>query len=374
MKKIPFIVIILLYNVLCLAQKPFFPVSTDGKVWSFIDDNGKKVLDIKPLLTDCTIFSEGLAAAKDSLSGSYGYLDEKGAWAIRPQFTEAGNFVNGLAVVGTACDANCLTEAGGLMIFGYTKVIDKKGKVVLNDNAQEIEPALRFWFDGYNDGTLLRVTHGLSVGDIKTMMNRKGEFVGQRSGMCCLTVSDGWIAYNTYQGNYYTDVNGKIMLKIKNFDRVSPFTEGVAIATDTSERTFLIDKKGKQLLVLKNSEYNYAGAVGDGLFRVTFAEHDVYMNLKGKVVIDNAFVSASRFSNGLAHVEAADNKHYYIDKTAKKVITIPETNLQDIEYGEFTADGYAFIRSNTGSFATQPVIEGVVFKNGTTVWRRTVVE
>ena len=50
---------------------------------------------------DELIFNEDLCAAKDPVTHTWGYIDNTGAWAIKPQFSEAYSFGQGLAM---ACD------------------------------------------------------------------------------------------------------------------------------------------------------------------------------------------------------------------------------------------------------------------------------
>ena len=49
-------------------------------------------------------FSGGLAVAQRGSDGKFGFLDKTGKWAIEPQFSLAGPFSEGLAMVLTADD------------------------------------------------------------------------------------------------------------------------------------------------------------------------------------------------------------------------------------------------------------------------------
>lgn len=102
--------------------------------WGYVDKKGKEVIPLK-YGSASSFSSNGLAAvsttaAKSDVSGEdlemvyeegdqqyYGYIDKSGNWVIKPQFSEAGDFTDGLAVA--ALDYNGK---------GY---IDKSGKFVI---------------------------------------------------------------------------------------------------------------------------------------------------------------------------------------------------------------------------------------------------
>jgi hypothetical protein len=341
---IAYATILLLASSGTFAQAPLFPIFRNGQC-TYLDSKGNPVLDIKHAIDYAQPFTEGLAPARLAETQLIGYLNTQGEWAIPPTLTCAGAFNQGLAVVCTPCDEHCLTNAEGLMLFNYTKVIDKKGNIVLHDNSQDSTVYKRFWFDNYNEQGMLRVVHGLSVGDIKTMMNRQGEMVGERSGMCCLEVSDGLIAYNTYEGHYYTDKTGEVVLHAGKYTAIQPFSEGVAWVS-TDQDYVLINKKGKELLKLSLEKYSFPSLFGEGLSSVLYNERYQYINQKGKTVIEGDYVTAEPFSNGFAHIEDGDFNDFYINKKGEKVIPFPsENSYSDLEFGKFQPEGYAFVYS-----------------------------
>lgn len=99
----------------------------------YINTKGEYVIQPKSR-EQCGYFSEGFARTqvdisseeyKDKIksgewSGSYGFIDKKGDWAIKPKFSTAGDFINGFAPV------DWFTEQGGIKpVF-----IDTKGNKV----------------------------------------------------------------------------------------------------------------------------------------------------------------------------------------------------------------------------------------------------
>ena len=79
-------------------------VMLDDEHRAYIDVDGQFVIGPEHILSNWqpsenSRFSDGLAAKRDIDSSRWGYIDQTGAWAIAPQFGEAGAFSEGLAVV-----------------------------------------------------------------------------------------------------------------------------------------------------------------------------------------------------------------------------------------------------------------------------------
>ncbi|MEO5642700.1 MAG: WG repeat-containing protein [Bacteroidia bacterium] len=105
-----------------------------GKYWGFIDKTGKEAIPLR-FKYAASFTKEGLAIASATPKHSdnqetnlameyeedevlyYGYIDKKGNWAIKPQFTEVGDFSEGLAIASLNFEK-----------YGY---IDKTGKFII---------------------------------------------------------------------------------------------------------------------------------------------------------------------------------------------------------------------------------------------------
>jgi serine/threonine protein kinase len=82
-------------NLNATEQLEAFKDSESGKYgFKNLRDN---IVMILPVFEDVFEFNEGIAAVK--LKGLWGYIDEKGDWIIKPQFTKANIFSNGKAEV-----------------------------------------------------------------------------------------------------------------------------------------------------------------------------------------------------------------------------------------------------------------------------------
>jgi hypothetical protein len=106
-------------------------VNDNGEL-GFIEKTGKVVIPFQFEIRSMVLgglsaghlfkFSDGLAlmVSKDK----FGYIDKSGAWVIKPQFTVAGEFVDGLAVVMRGGDLKKDSS-------GHYEIIDRTGKSVI---------------------------------------------------------------------------------------------------------------------------------------------------------------------------------------------------------------------------------------------------
>lgn len=379
-----FMAILVLFPICCLAQKPFFPMLRPEKEkWDYVDSQGRLFFSLDTLTyASPQPFSEGRAAVKNKKTERWGYLDERGKWAITPSYSEVMAFNGGMAVTVRPCDEACKPGDAGLLFSDYTQIIDLNGKIVLKDNSQSQEPADRFQFDFYNDGSFFRTTVGLSVGDLKYLVNRKGQRIGNRSGGIGFSqpeYSDDMIFIANRSEATYLDKNGKNIIIIKqdnDEERIDafPFSNGYAWVRKEAD-AHLIDKNNKTVLRLDAKKYSSPQPVGEELFAAMPENGSVffhYLNFKGQAVITKKFEQADPFSNGVAFVRTPDEAGY-IDKKGDFVIKLPDFGAGLIEFGPMKKSGYAFIyrpTNESSSFNPMKKTVGIVFKNGT-IWLST---
>lgn len=94
--------------------------STKRVVYGYIDQSGTFVIPPKfanQSLNPGSGFKEELAVMgaerKDNIyPDKYGYIDKTGKWAIKPIYTDAGDFVNGVAVVQTSRGYGAINKSG----------------------------------------------------------------------------------------------------------------------------------------------------------------------------------------------------------------------------------------------------------------------
>jgi WG containing repeat len=369
MKKI---LVFIFFTTALFAQSPLFPQKTDGG-FDYIDVKGSVVFSLNNDYAAAQPFSENRAAVQDAKTKLFGYIDEKGKWAVKPQYTEAAMFKGGLAYTARPCDSKCLTDGEGLLSFEYTQFIDKNGKTIVEDNSQDPESYKRFWFDNYNDGELLRSVAAISVGDLKYMTNRKGERIGERSGGLGrpdLALNDNTILYVKNEGIYYTDKNAKPVLTLKNtgiYSFAYPFSEGYAALNDTANNWLMIDKKGKTILKFPNPETQAIGAMSEGLFTIKRSDFYNYMNINQKTILTGKYDIAQPFKNGLAHVQSETTGIGYIDKTGKMAITLAGFDATNYIFGDFEDKNYAFIYK-TREDSKENALVGIILRDGSVFW------
>ena len=264
-----------------------FVVTVDGKQ-GYIDKTGKIV--IKPQFHGAGEFYEGLAIVGTFENDKAGFIDETGKFAIEPQFDNAQDFSEGLAAVGFG---EYGLHDGSEHKTGF---IDKTGKIV-------IEPKFK---------DACSFSEGLAV------VKDKGKFD-------------------------FIDKNGKVVIPLI-YDAAFEFSEGLAVIKSNGKYGY-VDKTGK---IIIEPRYVEADSFSEGLavvktketvdangYESIFQDKDNafynYIDRTGKIVLSD-FNSASSFSNGLARIYKNGNNEV-INKTGKVVIT-PKFSIEEFDFVE----------------------------------------
>ncbi len=204
------------------------PGTTNGFQWGYLDEKGK--FAIEPRFTLATPFSEGLAAVRDVYNrygDKYGYINHTGKYVIRSQFEEAFGFSEGLAQVG---DSNHL--------MGF---IDRSGKWV-------VKPQFRAF-------------------------SRDSNF---SEGLACVPTNDVTIKFPFESGSDtkftwgYINKKGEQVIGFR-FKEASAFSEGLAVVEETNGSGY-IDKTGafvirQNLMELGIFPKDWRGFGRDGTWR-----------------------------------------------------------------------------------------------------------
>lgn len=125
-----------------------------------IDKTGTRISDL--LFDRVGKQSEGLIRVE--INGKWGYVDTKGKMIIEPQFSTAGGFSDGLAVVGIGDDRNLQSYRAG--------VIDKKGKFVINPQFSWMRS------DGFTNGVAEMVTYNGDCWECY-LINKSGKIIAK---------------------------------------------------------------------------------------------------------------------------------------------------------------------------------------------------
>lgn len=298
-----------------------YPVNVWGK-YGYVDKSGN--MAIKPQFTSAGIFKEGMA--KVGIDGKLGYIDKTGTVVIKPQYAEAYDFSEDLAAVRT--------------IDGKTMYIDKEGNMVVS-RADMMYPY------GFSEG-LAACGSNQSIG----FMDSSGKVIVPKMYSSVSLFSQGLAAVVVGQKYGYIDNKGNMIIK-PQFDYAQDFRDGVAGVLINGKYGF-IDKTGK---VVIEPQYDLVGKFSEGLASACINNKWGFIDKDGKTVIGLNYEYVQDFSEGLAEANMKD-KCYFVDKTGRPVITIPRS-------GQFVpapfSNGLAMIVKEEGNY--------YIDKTGKTLWK-----
>jgi len=178
--------------------------------------------------------SEGLMSFRDGIDGKFGYIDEAGKVVIKPQFLEAGEFKDGIAVVNASED----------YIKNKYGVIDKNGKYIIEAKYNSVERL------------------GEKMLAVGIALDEDMHFKGSKSA-----VADN-------EGNILTDFV---------FYKISQFKNDIA-AVDDGEYSYFIDNKGKRVEALPVIEGSYDLEIAGKLIKVNSDGIVSYIDKDGQVI------------------------------------------------------------------------------------------
>lgn len=248
-------------------------VVSDAKGYTFIDEKGKEVTSAR--YDYLNSLHEGRALfSKQSTTGNsrYGYLDAQGKEVLPPVYLDAGDFMNGMALVKTS--------------EGEYALIDPQGRV---------------------------------------LHTYKHPFVGYPG--------DGLLAFQeTENGKYgYLNLDGSVAIK-PQFTAALPFSEGRAVintAEDYGNAYGLIDKTGKQIIPATYYEVLQLGENRVALGTPVYAEQPyrgsryvIADAVTGKVLSSHPLLGVNNYQHGLASVYDAKDT-YFIDRSGKRASQPP---------------------------------------------------
>ncbi|CAH1194252.1 hypothetical protein PAECIP111892_01507 [Paenibacillus auburnensis] len=248
-------------------------VVSDAKGYTFIDEKGKEVTSAR--YDYLNSLHEGRALfSKQSTTGnsSYGYLNAQGKEVLPPVYLDAGDFMNGTALVKVS--------------EGEYALIDPKGTV---------------------------------------LHTYKHPYVGNPG--------DGLLAYQeTENGKYgYLNLDGSVAIK-PQFTAAMPFSEGRAVintAEDYGNAYGLIDKQGKQIVPANYYEVQQLGENRVALGTPVYADQPyrgsryvIADAVTGRILSNHPLLGVNNYQHGLASVYDAKDT-YFIDKSGKKASQPP---------------------------------------------------
>jgi hypothetical protein len=293
----------------------FAAVKKDGK-WGYINTKGEVIINFSAVIGHLPRpFSEGLVA-REVGRDKWQYYGTDGKPAIDREFTEAGDFKGGQAVVKG--------------IYSYDSyIIDKTGKKVSNyywDIAPLSDGMYSFYKNkkyGYLDHTgkevipasyLLATPFAEGFAVVKVMVKDQEKYgVIDKKGK--------FVIKPTYDYHVYTGKN-------------PPIVNGV-IRFNNGKKKILVNTKGKEIFTL---EAGYMGEITKDGFVIIGVNGYGFIDLNGKEIVPPKYQNVENFSNGMAAVMKG-NKWGFINTEGKEVIPC---QYKKVEL-PFTEGGTAYV-------------------------------
>lgn len=246
-------------------------------------------------------FRGGLARVRWG-NTAYGFVDASLKLVIPAEWSDAGNFSDGLARVRKDLTQGFIDKKGAL-------VLDVPFDVILPGNAEFHEGLAAFEGNGLLHGFLDR--QGNRV--LEPAWTMTGEF----SGSFCQVSEDDPLS-NEPARFFYIDRTGKA-LRSDQWSAADDFVEGRALVHFVERDAYqFIDATGQ---VLANSTilYSTADRFSEGLAAVANADGAFgYLDLSGRLAIPHQFEWAGSFTRGHSWVRK-DGQYAIIDKTGQPV-------------------------------------------------------
>ncbi len=274
-----------------VLSKVLFPVRIDGK-YGYIDQTGSIV--IKPQFSKAHPFGEGLALTS-SEDGSYGYINMKGEIVVAPQFLAGFGFSEGLAAVETFAQK-----------WGY---IDKTGAFVISADFDAAYP--------FNNG-IARVGIQLAVNRffveaVDVPVKCKWHYIDKTGERAQAPKMSAGRVPKQKDGKWGFEEQGMFVI-LPRFEKAQSFSEGLAAVKEGGKWGY-INEQGEMVI---SPCFRYGESFQEGLAAVAVFDkprHFTFIDRTGKVVIPPCRGSSNGFSQGLAKVVVDRTKIGYIDKT-----------------------------------------------------------
>lgn len=274
------------------------PLLRKDNIWGFKNRGGKTIW--LPKVTILGAFCEGLAPASDGTL--YGYIDENGKWAIKPQFAYAQEFSEGLAR---------FSLKSPRQEYGYQcGFIDRSGKRVIKARFYEAGP--------FKDGrALARISSESRYGYI----DKTGRWALAPKYTNACGFSNGIArVYDQLECEYIAiDKNGKDTGK--GFPDPYSAKKSKLSAVRKKGRYGFYDESGNQVI---KPQFEYASSFQDGLGAVQIDGKWGFIDQTGKIVIAPKYSTVSSFSDGLAAFQEPSmmfsGRWGFMDKTGRVVV------------------------------------------------------
>lgn len=319
MKKL-FLIFILLIAIQAKSYSQLYPYLHTAKGWGFVDQNNKVI--IKPQFSYAHPFDEGIAAVQ--LNGLWGFIDDKGKLIAKYIYIDLGETNEGLIPV-----CNQSGKWGYIDLSGKTKI------PFLYDNAKSFNHGLspvsidglygfideignfkidrKFRFtSGFNDDGFALVAMSYDNVYIIDTLGNVHDYMGNNQYVLPSEGIFQGIANNKWG---FFDLETRKNIIPHEFDLVYHFNSGLAPVRKGGKWGY-INKDGKLIIPYL---FDDANPFSEGFAVVKLNEKKGYIDTKGNYLFEPQFESAGEFRNEVAEVNI-NGYTFYVSKYGKKLI------------------------------------------------------
>ncbi len=325
------------YDAVGKFSEGLAPANEDGK-WGYIDKDGKTIVDFR--FKAAHPFREGIARVQD-FGGEYHFINASGDYIEEMNFTQAGEFSNGLAKVLLANQWGYLDHAGGLAIEPeFDKAWDFEGGLarvkkddafgIIDKSGRFVLPCIYERVFDFSDGFARVVKEGkthyasregeilfgpfdrgtdFESGNAFVMKNGKvyrleqsGDTIpvkieGMPGGLRSLPVYLGELKWmvRAESGFALMDTSGELVTPFQ-YQQINRFQEGFA-AYMRNDLWGYLDAGGNELI---DPVFGLAWDFSDGLARAAFREGIAYVNRNMTAPFIPKYRDMQDFTEGLA--------------------------------------------------------------------------
>lgn len=291
-------------------DETLYPFMQD-KLWGYM--NAKGEVKIEPQFAEAYDFSEGLAVVgvlnnDKSIDTNilYGYINMNGEFVISPVYYEAYDFSEGLAAVALNKDGSIKDVM--FEHYGDSSYIDKSGNVIIDDDYQ----SMHSFHNGYAAVYSEKNHYGY--------VDKKGNFI---------TVDTDHL--NDFQ-NGYVIIDNKII--DTNFEVVFDDDEYENIMI--SDKFIIARKNGKygvidlQKNLIIDFKYDYLCYTNDEyLFVFMQGDKYGYVDINDNVIINPNYDFISEFTNDIAVIYDNKSKKYKIINKRNEILLELNVNIYE---------------------------------------------
>ena len=289
---------------------------------------------IAPQFDDRANFSEGLAAVK--LNGKWGYIDNAGKWAIKPQYTEE----NGFDELNKAGNLAFIENRAPIKMQGKWGFLSRTGEVAIAPQYDEVQP-----FSEGLAAVAVNKKWGYVDGSGQMVITPQFDFGGPfKEGIALIMIdkgtATGWSPFigmtkKARRDYVYVDKTGRVVI-------AGPYND--VYPSDWQHAIFSgpVPKRSAALVAVKHSSFS-EGLAGTR----TKAGVPIYIDKQGRQVLEfgKQIAGLFPFQNDRAYLQDENGKILVIDKTGKVIV-----GPQYREIGAFSSDGLAAAAENKNEY------------------------